>query len=237
MKKSHPLLSTVLCLSLILLLSGCAHPPAPPSGHGGYKAYTVRGKTYRPLKSAEGFTETGMASWYGPGFHGKRTASGERFNQNSLTAAHKLLPFGTKVRVTNLSNGRETVVRINDRGPFSASRIIDVSKKAARDLGMISSGTARVHITALNDKGKPPILTPQGDMIGLFYVQAGTFRQLGAAEELAIRLRSRGYGCRTMQHGKAQVFVQLGPYMSRLEAEAAARPLKGEFGGLFIVAE
>ena len=93
---------------------------------------------------------TGTASWYGPGFHGRRTANGERFNQNALTAAHRTLRFGTRVKVTNLRNNRSVVVRINDRGPYSGGRIIDLSAAAAREIGMINSGVARVRIEVLN---------------------------------------------------------------------------------------
>jgi rare lipoprotein A len=91
----------------------------------------------------------GRASWYGPGFHGKRTANGERFNQNDLTAAHRHLPFGTKVKVTNVHNGRSVVVRINDRGPFSRGRVIDLSKAAARLIGVFQSGSAPVLLEVL----------------------------------------------------------------------------------------
>lgn len=91
----------------------------------------------------------GMASWYGPGFHGRQSASGERFNQNALTAAHRSLPFGTQVRVTNLNNGRSVIVKINDRGPFSGGRIIDLSAGAARVIGMVRSGVAPVKVEVL----------------------------------------------------------------------------------------
>lgn len=91
----------------------------------------------------------GMASWYGPGFHGNRTANGERFNQYDMTAAHRNLPFGTRVRVTNLHNGRSVVVRINDRGPFTGGRVIDLSKGAAQTLGVVSSGVAPVRLDVL----------------------------------------------------------------------------------------
>lgn len=90
-----------------------------------------------------------MASWYGPGFNGKRTASGERFRQNELTAAHKTLPFGTIVRVTNLQNARTVDVRINDRGPFVRGRIIDLSKGAAQQLNMIRTGVVPVEVRVL----------------------------------------------------------------------------------------
>lgn len=93
--------------------------------------------------------QSGMASWYGPGFHGNRSASGEVFNQYALTAAHRTLPFGTRVRVTNLNTGQSVIVRINDRGPFSGGRIIDLSRGAAGEIGMISSGTARVRVEVL----------------------------------------------------------------------------------------
>jgi len=92
---------------------------------------------------------TGNASWYGPGFHGRKTANGERYNQNDLTAAHKKLPFGTKVRVTNLNNNKSVIVRINDRGPYVRGRIIDVSKEAAKELAMLGSGTAPVRVETL----------------------------------------------------------------------------------------
>lgn len=93
----------------------------------------------------------GMASWYGPGFHGRRTANGERFNQNAMTAAHRSLPFGTQVRVTNNNNGRSVVVRINDRGPFIRGRIIDLSRSAASNIGMLGSGVAPVTVEVLGN--------------------------------------------------------------------------------------
>ncbi|MEM9903421.1 MAG: septal ring lytic transglycosylase RlpA family protein [Cyanobacteria bacterium P01_D01_bin.44] len=91
----------------------------------------------------------GLASWYGPGFHGRQSASGERFNQNALTAAHRTLPFGTRVRVTNVSNGRQVVVRINDRGPFSGGRVIDLSAGAARQIGLVNAGVGQVRMEVL----------------------------------------------------------------------------------------
>lgn len=94
--------------------------------------------------------QQGMASWYGPGFHGRKTASGERFNSNEMTAAHPSLPFGTRLRVVNEKNGRSVVVRVNDRGPFAHRRIIDLAKKPAEDLGMTSAGTAYVSLHRLD---------------------------------------------------------------------------------------
>ncbi len=106
--------------------------------------------TMTPRAYAPGFTETGIASWYGSDFHHKRTANGERFDMNGLTAAHRTLPFDSYVRVTNAANGRSVVVRINDRGPFVGDRIIDLSAKAARQLGMKDGGLARVRIEVVS---------------------------------------------------------------------------------------
>ncbi|PIE82416.1 MAG: hypothetical protein CSA10_00685 [Cardiobacteriales bacterium] len=112
-------------------------------------SYTVRGKTYHTLAESEGFTQEGKASWYGPGFHGRKTASGEIFDMNAFTAAHKELPMGTRIEVTNLNNGKSIVVRVNDRGPFHGNRVLDLSRAAAKELGVIKSGTAKVSIRAL----------------------------------------------------------------------------------------
>ena len=94
-------------------------------------------------------TQNGKATWYGPRFHGRKTASGERYNQNAFTAAHRTLPFGTRVRVTNKKNGKSVQVRINDRGPFGGRAIIDLSRAAARDIDMISDGIVPVHLEVL----------------------------------------------------------------------------------------
>lgn len=118
------------------------------------KAYTVLGKKYVPYASAEGFEEIGIASWYGPGFHGKKTSNGEIFNTYGMTAAHKFLPFNTNILVTNLENGKTCVVRINDRGPFVDDRIIDLSQAAAQQIGMVKNGTAKVHLEYLDSDGK-----------------------------------------------------------------------------------
>ncbi len=110
------------------LLAGCA---SPGRDDGGYHA-------------------EGLASWYGARHHGKQTASGERFDQHALTAAHRSLPFGTRVRVTHLGNGRQVTVRINDRGPYARGRLIDLSRAAAEGLGMLRQGVAPVRLEALD---------------------------------------------------------------------------------------
>ena len=113
-------------------------------------SYKVAGKRYYPRKSVEkNFSQTGRASWYGPGFHGRKTSSGERFDMNALTAAHRTLPIPSYARVTNLANGKTIVVRINDRGPFHGKRVLDLSKGAAKALGFIQQGSTNVRIEAL----------------------------------------------------------------------------------------
>ena len=131
---SNPGVATRCCLFvlLVLLLAGCAGRNAVPRG----------------------YTETGMASWYGKKFHGRLTANGERYNMDALTAAHPKLPFGTVVRVTSLDNGRSVVVRINDRGPFKKGRIIDLSRAAARKLHMIKRGVVKVRLEAKSLPGR-----------------------------------------------------------------------------------
>lgn len=122
------------------------------------KAYTVNGKRYVPFASIKKFSQTGVASWYGPGFHGKRTANGERYNQYEMTAAHKELPINSLVKVTRVSTGDSVVVRINDRGPFHKNRVIDLSYMAAKRLGLDKKGADKVKIELITAKGKNPTL-------------------------------------------------------------------------------
>ena len=126
--------------------------PVKVAGKVAVKTVEITGKTTweiltAPLPESE---TKGIASWYGPGFHGQRTASGEVYNMYKYTAAHKTLPLGTYVRVINLENGKTVIVRINDRGPFKKGRIIDLSYAAAKKIGMIASGTARVKLDIIS---------------------------------------------------------------------------------------
>jgi len=153
--------SGLVLLAGLLLLSACGTPATSPRVGPGFvngkpvhptvkmgDPYTVNGETYVP-KYQPNYSEEGEASWYGPGFHGKSTANGERFNTGDMTAAHRTLPLPSMVRVTNMKNGRSVVVRVNDRGPFASDRIIDVSKAAAEQLDMIRSGVAHVKVEYL----------------------------------------------------------------------------------------
>lgn len=219
------------------------------------KPYRVMGKKYYPLKTSKGFSQSGRASWYGPNFHGKLTANGEKYNQNASTAAHKTLPFNTLLKVENLENGNSTVVRINDRGPFVGTRIIDLSKKAAREINMIGSGTARVRITALSRRGLrsvtvekrtpaqlPPAAKPTAPpekADGGFWVQTGSFSEPQRAENYKTTV-SGGAGNALIspkQHnGRLLYRVLLGPYDSYLEARGAADQLRFAKGvGAFVV--
>lgn len=133
-------------------VSGPMSPPPGARASDPGRTYEVFGEHYRVLDSAEGYEAEGVASWYGEEFDGRPTASGETFDMDGFSAAHRTLPLHTWVQVTNLANGRSLVVRVNDRGPFAhtETRIIDLSYGAARELGMVGTGTARVKVRALS---------------------------------------------------------------------------------------
>lgn len=203
------------------------------------KPYVVGGIKYYPISSADGFSETGIASWYGPGFHGKLTANGEKYNQKAMTAAHKTLPLPTFVRVENLENGKEIVVRVNDRGPFSKGRIIDLTEEGARRIGMLQKGTARVRISVLSEEedcyvsgGKEVDLNS-----GNFAVQIGAFSVRDNATRLAERFKGRVEINAGYNKGVLLYRVWITGYTSKKEAEAAAENYGNEFAGAFAIAK
>ena len=161
------------------------------------RPYMVNGERYYPLPDAEGFVQYGKASWYGKKFHGRPTSNGEIFDMHKISAAHKTLPMGTYVKVLNLSNKKEIVVRINDRGPFVKGRIIDLSYAAAKKIGVASPGTADVKIVALGkevDKIKSPmgikaVVEIEDLQRGAFTVQVGAFKNKYNALKLVDRLK------------------------------------------------
>jgi rare lipoprotein A len=162
------------------------------SRRGNPPFYEVQGKRYFVLAKADGYVERGVASWYGPTFHGVNTSMGEPYDMYAMTAAHKTLPLPAYARVTNLKNGRSVVVRINDRGPFVANRIIDLSYTAAAKLDMLREGTTLVEVRALTPAA-PDTLTrtaelPPPDL----YMQAGAFADQDNAEKLLAKLRAAG---------------------------------------------
>ncbi|HUG03602.1 MAG TPA: septal ring lytic transglycosylase RlpA family protein [Steroidobacteraceae bacterium] len=193
--------------ALILLLAACSAPPrrppppAPPqpggdalpreeprARSGNPPFYEVNGERYVVLASAAGYAEQGVASWYGPDFHGKRTATGETYDMDAMTGAHPTLPLPAWVQVTNLQNGRSVVVRLNDRGPFARNRIIDLSRQAALELDMVRAGTALVEVRSLV-AGETP---PAPPAVNHFFAQAGAFAEEANATRLAERLRASG---------------------------------------------
>lgn len=132
--------------------SGVVPKVEPKAAYGNMESYKVFGKTYRPKKSGQGYIETGVASWYGSKFHGRKTSSGELYDMHELTAAHKTLPLPSYVLVRNLDNRRSTLVRVNDRGPFVDDRIIDLSYAAAKKLGFDKAGLANVQVISIDPR-------------------------------------------------------------------------------------
>jgi rare lipoprotein A len=156
----------------------------PRTVAGNKSPYTVLGQTYRVMASAENYRERGIASWYGRKFHGARTSNGEIYDMYGMTAAHKALPIPTYVQVKNLANGKTVIVRVNDRGPFHANRIIDLSYAAAKKLEFVDKGTATVEVTAIDpgawvaaNPTAPPVSSAQSPG---YRLPANTFLQAGA---------------------------------------------------------
>lgn len=158
--------------------------------------------------------ERGIASWYGPRFHGKTTASGERYDMNALTAAHPSLPFGTRIGVRNTRTGREVVVKVNDRGPYSKNRIIDLSYAAAREVGVVAAGTASVEIYRIPAAGPPPRFT----------VQVGAFSEPERAVSLLHEM-VRLYPEAVVDDDGIWHRVQIGAFGNRDQAESLRREL------------
>lgn len=234
---------------LALVCAGC-HLSGSSGSQGGYdpalkpakgsKPYTIRGKTYYPLASGVGFSEEGIASWYGKAFHGKKTANGETYDMYAMTAAHKLLPFNTQVRVTNLRNGKSIITRINDRGPFVEKRVIDLSYTGAKNLGMLGTGTAPVRIESV---GAVSGISRSGrsgtfEMRGTFYVQVGAFANKQNAVRLASRIKAGGRNSRYYYSDMVDFWrVQIGPYNTLNQAEDACDALRSQYPGSFVVAQ
>ena len=161
------------------------------SRYGNPEFYEVFGRRYRPLKNAAGFAERGIASWYGPDFHLRRTSSGETYDMYKMTAAHRVLPLPTYVEVTNLENGRRAIVRVNDRGPFKDDRVIDLSYAAAVKLGVHGPGTAPVELRTIAPGRRPAAAPPplhRSRKRSGYYLQVGAFSVMSNAERLRNQL-------------------------------------------------
>jgi rare lipoprotein A len=195
--------------------------PEPRSAHGNPAFYDTLGRRYYVLAAADGYVERGVASWYGPTFHGGHTSSGESYDMYAMTAAHRTLPLPCYVRVTNLTNGRSVVVRVNDRGPFAANRIIDLSYTAAAKLDMLRQGTTLVEVRALTP-GVPDNLTRSAARPPpALYMQVGAFAEPDNAQRLLTRLQVAGFSVAfvvTPPPGEPQLYrVRLGPVASVAE--------------------
>ncbi len=162
------------------------------------KPYKIAGRWYYPTLAKVGNIQNGIASWYGPNFHAKRTSNGEIYNMYAMTAAHKTLPMNTMVKVYNKENGKSVIVRINDRGPFVTGRVIDLSNKAAHAIDMVKKGTAKVSVTVLGFHAKIAKTKAEKQetaTVGKYYIQVGAFRRLEGAKitkrkfELALEKR------------------------------------------------
>ena len=251
-----PRLRPVQLLSAALmavLISACAsrqHTYSPQDQSqsrqkAGQKPYTVAGKRYEPLSSHEGFVQEGIASSYGRDFHGRKTSSGEAFDMNAMTAAHKTLPLGVYVKVQHKRTGREIIVRINDRGPFVRERIIDLSEGAARRLDMINEGLAPVRITALGYKtgqadGETRYQAPVSYDKGSFALQVAALKNRANAYRYADELKGK-YGSADVREatvgGGIFYRVRLGRYSSLREAQTAQESFERKgFPGNFVVA-
>ncbi|MBI1752476.1 MAG: septal ring lytic transglycosylase RlpA family protein [Acidobacteria bacterium] len=212
----------------LVILSFTLHCTRPP-------AYTSASSTSRSGATnlgAQAYVEEGMASWYGgndDGFAGRPTASGEIFDPEQYTCAHRTLPLGSFVEVENLDNHRRTVLRVNDRGPFIKGRILDLSKRGAQDLGIIGHGTSRIRLRSVDAMGVPTALDPSASQADPFVVQVASLSDPKNIETLTRELEST-FGAVSLQsavarNGQAVKRVRVGSYTTRQDAEQAAEQI------------
>ncbi len=210
----------------LLALPDAVPRAEPPARLGNPPFYEVFGTRYTVLASSAGYLERGVASWYGPDFHGERTSTGEAYDMYSMTAAHRTLPLPAYVRVTNLRNGRAVVVRVNDRGPFKANRIIDLSYAAALKLDMVRDGTTLVEVEAVGAgaAGPPP------ERPAALYTQVGAFTVESNARKLRDELAARGIESIDVStdasRSPAWYRVRVGPVVSVAAFDALVARLK-----------
>ena len=188
---------------------------------GNTSPYSVLGETYTVLSDAAGYVNEGYASWYGTKFHGRQTANGERYDMYALTAAHRRLPIPSYVRVTNLDNGRNTIVRVNDRGPFHADREIDLSYAAAVKLDFEKVGTARVRVEVIESEEQTPSKPAASSIMARYFVQTRTLNDFDVADAVT-QVFSRISNAtpsvvRIADEGRYR--VRAGPLGSRVQAE------------------
>ena len=186
----------------------------PKSRYGNPASYVVNGTRYYVLKTAQGYNRTGIASWYGTKFHGRLTSTREPYNMYAMTAASPNLPIPCFVRVTNLSNNKHIIVKVNDRGPFAQNRIIDLSWAAATKLGFTQAGTALVRVTALDVSNPAPLAHPNPKL----YLQLGAFHNRDNATHLQHRAQAileQNVNIKTIPQLMGRLYrVQVGPIVS-----------------------
>jgi rare lipoprotein A len=255
-----PLPRCLLALVLVACLAACAGTkpqptptptppqPTPPPHNTTQRPYQIKGIWYYPLPTAEGYAEKGNASWYGPGFHARPTANGETYDMYGMTAAHKTLPIGTHVKVTNLKNNRAVLLRINDRGPFVSGRIIDLSRKAADELAMARTGVVPVYVEAVQlakeEKSGAKTYwvteTVPSFRYGRFGIQIGAFQQSQNAYRLADKMSSRYTDRKVTTGTEASVTwyrVQVGGFSDIVLAKQELERLRQQgFPDAFVVA-
>ena len=197
-------------LLLSALVYGCRSAPPPVDRFPGYPV---------------GYVERGVASWYGPGFHGNKTANGERYDMHKLTAAHRTLPLGSVATVRSLTSGRHITVRINDRGPFAKGRILDLSLAGAQALGMTGNGTDHIELKVVGYAGRP-------EGMGVLRIQVGAFAELHNAKMLLEQIKADYPGGRITQADLSEgrrYRVQIGQFSSEAEAQSAAARLDRKY--------
>lgn len=200
------------------------------------RSYKVAGKRYQPMTKVSSFTQTGRASWYGSQFHGRKTASGERYNMHALTAAHRTLPIPSYARVTNTRNGKSVIVRVNDRGPFHGSRVMDLSKAAAQQLGFIHQGTANVKIEQIVPGVKSAQAAAKNDPLRVvapkaLYVDLKSFGTRDDAQAYLSQANQRlasAYMNPNLQIEKRshEYVVRMGPFSAQERADAAEQQVR-----------
>lgn len=197
--------------------------PVPASRGSGPFSYVALGVRYHVMDSAEGYSERGLASWYGPKFHGRKTSSGEVFDMHQMSAAHKTLPLSTWVEVTHLDSGRSVTVRVNDRGPFVEGRIIDLSYQAALALGITDEGVAPVEVRTIRGPDKAARTAERR------FLQLGAFAIRSNAEAFVQKLRRQGLvrlSVRTRQRNTTLHRVLQGPFKDDAEFTQAISRLE-----------
>ncbi len=181
------------------------------SRYGNMESYVIGNRRYYTMESSLGYVESGVASWYGSKFHGRRTSSGEPYNMYGMTAAHKSLPLPTYVEVTNLDNGQKIIVKVNDRGPFVDDRLIDLSYVAAAKLGIAQQGTGRVKVRAIDVNQGVRSVAKAEAMPSRIYLQVGAFSQQHNAEELKTSLAEKHFSNVHIHNDNSLYRVRLGP--------------------------